>query len=184
VKGQRSHAAARSLTESGQAGTGRRKRSCARPRSGACRGSIRTHPRLAGHCEREGHFTVIATARVTSPSLRARGASAGEAIQDGRVPAVDSGLLRRLRRLAMTVDIAVPQPPAHDSRYAPPRHCERERKRARSNPESDRATRSASRTEFVAPPAWIASAASPPRNDGRRCRRAARAPIPSDRTPR
>src|SRR5579885_2305742 len=75
-----------------------------------------------------------------SPSLRARAGAAGEAIQmsltviasasvsereaiqDGRASAVDSGLLRRLRRLAMTVE-------------TPPRHCERERERARSNPE-------------------------------------------------
>src|SRR5579875_3570799 len=68
-------------------------------------------------CERERPlFPVIA-----SPS-----ASEGEAIQNraephGTPPAHDlrtgpPGLLRRLRRLAMTVDRAVPSPRAHDSR--------------------------------------------------------------------
>jgi len=45
-------------------------------------------------------------------------------------PARDSragppGWLRRLRRLAMTVDMAVPPPPAHDSRAGPPRRPRR-----------------------------------------------------------
>jgi len=73
-----------------------------------------------GYCEparKRGRIPVIASAS----------ASEREAIQGGRVPAVDSGLLRRLRRLAMTVPHS--------------RHCERERKRARSNPELGSATR-------------------------------------------
>src|SRR5579884_99029 len=88
-------------------------------------------------------FTVIAGprgARASFPSLRARATfvlrhcererSEREAIQNrerpyGTPPARDSqrrptGLLRRLRRLAMTVHRAVPSPPAHDSRHRRP----------------------------------------------------------------
>src|SRR5579884_4218362 len=99
------------------------------------------------------------------PSLRARATivprhceperSEGEAIQSGRASAVDSGLLRRLRRLATTVE-------------TPPRHCERERRASAKQSRNGAATRYAPRPSRAAPPAWIASAASPPRNDGGR----------------
>src|SRR5579884_378459 len=91
---------------------------------------------------------------VRSTSWRAR-AKRGRSNPEGRFPAVDSGLLRRLRRLAMTVP-----------HYSPSLRARA--KRARSNPESGRATRYASRPSHAAPPAWIASAASRPRNDGGR----------------
>jgi|SRR5579875_91625 len=56
-------------------------------------------------------------------------------------------------------------------------------KRGRSNPESGRATRYASRPSHAAPPAWIASAASRPRNDGGRGRAPATRPRLAARPP-
>ena len=62
--------------------------------------------------------------------------------------------------------IAIDNHPSLRARDNPSPSLRARAKRGRSNPESGRATHDASRPSRAARPAWIASAASPPRNDG------------------
>src|SRR5579875_3134508 len=64
-------------------------------------------------------FPVIASASEASAKQSRSGAATRYAARPSHA-APPPGLLRRLRRLAMTVDMAVPSPPAHDSRHGRP----------------------------------------------------------------
>jgi len=64
----------------------------------------------------------------------------------------------------MTVDMAVPPPPAHDSRAGRPSVIASPSEARAKQSRSGAATMYASRPWLAGRPAWIASAASRPRN--------------------